>query len=437
MTEATSAKLSSFRITIDDYSYSSSPNTYRRTEESTYTSVPRLERRLSLPTDLRGARTSRRPPPVVIQQEFPPAARTSARAPTRHDDTMCTTNLYTYIYPDGRKEHTRVPSLCSHSRHNIPCPNNVIFQHPPSYVSNAGEASSAPSGSPFLPAMGGHFPPTPTYTPRSSTPNNYRSGDESDRSGYRSGSSSRNKRSPTVYVNGQKYDLEPHVSPSSRHSRRSSRNEHVVINGPPSPRTPPTAFANTAPSSPSAPYIVDVNPHRASSSSRNPVVIDVVDPNEYRHSKKKHHSKHSRHTSTSSHDSSHRSHDEEEKAASRRRRKERKQQQEYEEAERRDAHRSSRLMDRINQANANIANRPAVPMPPRRSNTTSYRDAELAEAVRNLNLDKERRREQRAKEAEEEAMKQRLKDRMMPRRATISGGRRHQVLYDDGTYRWE
>jgi Skp family chaperone for outer membrane proteins len=350
---------------------------------------------------------------------------------------MCTTNLYTYIYPDGRKEHTRVPSLCSHSRHNIPCPNNVVFQHPPSYVSNAGEASSAPSGSPFMPMLGGHFPPTPTYTPRSSTPNNYRSGDESDRSGYRSGSSSRSKRSPTVYVNGQAYDLEPHGSPSSRHARKSSRGEHVVINGPPSPRTPPTSFPTSAPSSPSAPYIVDVNRRASSSSRNNPVVIDVVDPNEYRHSKKKHHSsekKHSRHTSTSSHESTRRSHDEEEKAASRRRRRERKQ-QEQEEAERRDAQRSSRLLDRINQANANIANRPAVPMPPRRSST--YRDAELTEAVRNLNLDKERRREQRAKEAEEEALKQRLKERMLPRRNTISGGRRHQVLYDDGTYRWE
>lgn len=366
---------------------------------------------------------------------------------------MCTTNIYTYVYPDGRKETTRVPSLCSHARHGIPCAKNVFFQHPTSYVSNAGESSSAPSaGSPFLPVSGGHFPPTPSYTPRSSTP--IRSGDESDRSGYRSGSSSRGKRSsPAVYVNGHKYELDPasaaHGSPSSsrHHSRKSSRTERVVVReGPPSPRTPPTAFTapHTAPSSPSGPYIVDVN-RRSSSATRNPVIVDIVDPYEYRSSHKSSHrdsKRHSRHTSTSSHDSGRRSHDEEEAAAARHRRRERKQ-QEYEAAERRQAQKSVHFSDRIAAANAHIASRKAVPVAPaplRRSNTTTYhRDTELAEAVRGLNLDSSsERRRQRAQEAEEKALNQRLKDRMtMPRRATVSGSRKTQVLYDDGTYRWE
>lgn len=365
---------------------------------------------------------------------------------------MCTTNIYTTVYPDGRKETSRVPTLCSHARHGIPCPKNVIFQHPTSYVSNAGKSSSAPTSSPFMP--GGHFPPSPAYTPRSGTPNNYPSGNESDRSGgYRSGSSSRSKKSPTVYINGQRvYELDPYSSPSSS-SRR--RKDHVVVNGPPSPHTPPGAFAAPS-SSPSNPYIVDANPRRTSSSRANPVVIentrplsgiDVVDPREYRSSRHHHssshrHGKHSRHGSTSSYDSSsRRSHDDEEAAAARHRRRERKH-QELEQAEREYSRRAGKWNDRIAAANANIAGRPAVPMPPpppRRSNTATYRDADLVDALHGLSVDDgSRRRHSRAQEAEDEAMKQRLKDRMMPRRATVSGRPpRHQVRYDDGTVRYE
>lgn len=378
---------------------------------------------------------------------------------------MCTTNVYTTVYPDGRKETSRMPTLCSHSRHGIPCSRNVVFQHPTSYASNAGKSSSAPTSSPFLPT-GGHLPPSPAYTPRSGTPNNYPSGNESDRSGgYRSGSSSRSKKSPTVYINGQRvYELDPHSSPSSSSSSR-RRKDHVVVNGPPSPHTPPGAFAAppSSSSSPSDPYIVEAKPRRSSSSRAQPVVIenprplsgiDVVDPREYHRSSRYHHassssrpSKHARHGSTSSYDSSsRRSHDGEEADAARRRRRERKQ-QEYEQAERDYSRRAPKWNDRIAAANANIASRPAVPMPPpppRRSNTATYRDADLVDALHGLRVDdggsgsSSRRRLSRAQEAEDEAMKQRLKDRMMPRRATVSGRPpRHQVRYDDGTVRWE
>lgn len=376
---------------------------------------------------------------------------------------MCTTNIYTTVYPDGRKETSRVPSLCSHARHGIPCSKNVIFQHPASYVSNAGKPSSAPtSGSPFLPTTGGHLPPSPAYTPRSGTPNNYRSGDESDRSGgYRSGSSSRSKKSPTVYINGQRvYELDPYSSPSS--SRRHHKERVVIRDGPPSPHASPAGFTSAA-------HIVDASPdghhrrrrasHSQSHSRTNPVVIEnpstrpmanieVVDPRDYRHSSSssRHHgssSKHARHGSaSSSHDSSaaRRSHDDEEAREARRRRRERRQ-HEYEQAERVYSQRSVKWNDRIAAANAHIANRPVVPPPaantsaPRRS---SFREAELVDAVQGLHISHDgRRRHSRSQEAEDEAMKQRLRDRMMPRRATVSGRPRHQVLYDDGTVRWE
>lgn len=50
---------------------------------------------------------------------------------------MCTTNIYTYDYPDGRKEtSSQPPQFCSHARHGKPCFNNVIIRHPVQYVTS-------------------------------------------------------------------------------------------------------------------------------------------------------------------------------------------------------------------------------------------------------------------------------------------------------------
>lgn len=340
---------------------------------------------------------------------------------------MCTSNEYTYVYPDGRREKLpRQTTLCPASRHGVPCAHNVVYKYPPQQVPFPGQqASSAPAASsPYLSAQ---FPPTPTYTPRSTTPN-YRSGDESDRSaGYHSGSSasrskgSSSKRAPTVYINGQKvYDS---------FSRRGER--VVLVDGPSTPRTPPSKHASpNMPSSPVSPYIVDADRRQSSSSSRRPVIvddsgrveIDIVDAD-----RRGHRREHKRHTSSSSYNS----YDEDDLARHRRK--------EAERGQRRQAERESRLRGRIAQANAEIADRPPVPQapqPPRRSATFSRkREAELVDAVRRMDIkDSERRRQ----EAEDEAQRQRLMERMMPRRsATVSGGRRHRVVYEDGTYGWE
>lgn len=344
---------------------------------------------------------------------------------------MCTTNIFTYVHPDGRKEQAYQPDLCSASRHGLPCANEMVFQHPEQYVGYSAPLS-----------YGAQLPPSPAYTPRSTTPN-YRSGDESDRS-FHSSSSSK-KRLSGLYINGQKVlDIERHRRPSSRHERI------VLVDSPPTPRTPPQTWAapHTAPSSPNA-YVVDASP-RDSSSRRRAVIVDERSRNDRPHVKIEvveegpKRSKHSRHTSTSSRDS--RTSNEEEKRQRRKRHEERKREEKE--------IREQKLRARIAEANAEIAGRPAVPVAPAPRRASTYKrgavevrdqEAELVEAVSRLNFE-EARREEKArrlaeKEAakEEEAQRQRLMERMMPkRRATVGpGSRRHRVLYDDGLYRWE
>ncbi|KAH7329537.1 hypothetical protein B0I35DRAFT_404744 [Stachybotrys elegans] len=350
---------------------------------------------------------------------------------------MCTTNTYTYVYPDGHKETVQQPSLCSASRHNRPCANNVLFQHPEQFVTYEKPQAKKVFVSQQL-------PPTPTYTPRASTPN--RSGDESDRSH----SGSRGKRSSGVYINGQKViDLE------DRHRRHSSsrRERIVLVDNPPTPRTPPQVFTgpHTAPASPnqriSSPYVVNTAPQTRLDQpifvdERPRVHIEVVD----------NHKQHKRQSSTSSHESRHShasnlsrsSDDDEERRRRRRRRREERLREEQE-------IREQRMRARIAQANAEISKRMPVPVM-RRSSTYGPRptvemidhEAQLAEAVRQLEIDQKAQRAAeraaaRAERHEEEAQRQRLMERMMPkRRASVGpGSRRPREVYGEGLYRWE
>lgn len=196
----------------------------------------------------------------------------------------------------------------------------------------------------------------------------------------------------------------------------------MLVNGPPTPRTPPQnyAFPNTAPPSPVAPYVVDASPRQ---SQRRPVIVDDrpridVDfgPTPRR--------THVRNTSSSSYSTQ-----EDESSASRRRRREA---EKAEKEARKIAERQANIQSRIDAANARIANRPEVPL--RRSNTSYYQEAELVNEMERMNL-KERQREKR----EQEALDQRLRERMQPRRrATVGhGGRRPRVHYEEGMQRWE
>ncbi|KAL0932242.1 uncharacterized protein CTRU02_213195 [Colletotrichum truncatum] len=343
---------------------------------------------------------------------------------------MCTTDVYTDVYPDGRRSEYQNPTFCSHSRNGRLCTNPVVYNHPPRAV---GYPTAQPSTSYPYPQQ---MPPTPPM----SSPRNPSA--ESSRARRESSSSERNHRPSGVYVNGQK------VLDLNRKNR--SRNERIVIvDSPPTPRTPPKQFAMpyTAPPSPNAggtapqfgyshvprgslrPVIVDERP-------RPKVEIEVIDNGHRRH-----HSSDSRHSHSSAED---------EERRRRRREKERKDREERERAE--EELRRERMRARIEEQNKKISRRPAVPVPPAplKRSSTGYAnvpltaDQELIDAVRRLEINERRaadrrEREQREREEEEEAQRRRLMERMMPRRrATVGpGSRRHRVLYDDGLYRWE
>ena len=414
-------KAPSLRIVVEE---SHSPIPQRDT--TTIATPPRPERR-------RPSASARAPRPLIIHYE--PSTTRRHTFTTDAAANMCVTNEYSYVYPDGRREKLpRQTTLCPASRHGAPCVNNVTYKYPAQEVPFPGQqASSAPAGpSPYLSAH--HtFPPTPTYTPRSSTPN-YRSGDESDRSASRT--KAKSHRAPTVYINGQKvYDSSSSsASPPPPSSRRRAGERVVLGNGPPSPRTP---------SSPSSPYLDDPRRQSFTSSSRRPIIvddrssrveIDIVETPRRHHKKE-----HKRHGSSSSYNS-HSSYDEDYDDERRRRR-------DAEREARRQAQYDARMRDRIAQANVEISRRPPVPMPPappRRSDSTTAqagssrdREAELVDAVRRMDI-RERRHERRERDAEYEAQRQRLMERMTPRRAVSVGGRqRERVVYPDGTYRWE
>lgn len=413
--------------------------------------------------------------PIVSLLELSPLCLSSLPRPDRGDIvTMCTTHVYAYAYPDGRRGQSTRPALCAASRHGQPCVDNVILKHPTQYVQYApAPMSSAPA--PVYPGSY-TFPPTP---PLSSTPVLYRSGDDSDRS-YRSNSSSRRPRRPSggAYVGSQR-----HLSDQPHHHgdghRSSPRRERIVlVDNPPTPRTPPQVFStpHTAPSSPSFHPSPTYNAHEQPYPSRRPVIvderqrpfvqIDVVDAPRRRASRS---SQRTRHSSASSRGSSRAYYSssaeveaneaaaEEEMEQRRRRREARRirevqtQERELREKELRD----QRIRRRVAEANAEISKRPAVPMPTTPGRRVSVaeasgskakgREAELVDALRRLDvkerrLGEDQRRAERERERDEdEAQRARLRERMVPRRrATVGpGSRRHRVLYDDGLYRWE
>ncbi|KFG84692.1 hypothetical protein MANI_020099 [Metarhizium anisopliae] len=362
---------------------------------------------------------------------------------------MCTTNCYTYVYPDGHRETIKQPSLCPSSRHGQPCSQNIVFKHDAPSVSYGHPVAPAfVSPATYAPQYYSNYPPTPTYSPRASTPT-YRSGDESDRS-YHSASRSRRR---SIYTS-------PRMESSSRRYEQNGRT--VLVHNPPTPSTPPPAFTfpRTAPSSPSfanaAPYIVDTSPRGAS--SRRPMIVDERPRHgqdaarihiEFHDGGRK--KKHRRQTpSTSSYDSRHSYTSASENDEVRRRRHE-------DEAARSETRRMTqeeeirqqRLRARIAKANAEIARREAVPLPPtlKRTSTAAKathhlgdREKELIERIQTLEIKEQARQDRgRSSKRDDDAQKERLMERMLPRRrATVGpGSRRPRVEYTDGVYRWE
>jgi len=365
---------------------------------------------------------------------------------------MCVTNVYVDRYPDGRDIEFRQTSFCPYGQPGRPCQKLSILENPVRKI-QFGE----PTTEFMMTAHQRVFPNTP---PRS--PHQRYSGGESI--------SSAEGRHPTRRHSKRRSEALPILRPTRTHRKE----RIVIVDSPPTPRTPPQNFAQTftAPSSPAAgtpfiingdrfplergrPIIVDERPlHRP----RVPSVGAVVGDRPVRRNTQRSPTRRSWEWESPS--SSHTSFDS---------RREREIEETAERIRRdRDARIAELEADRrreeyIRQQDEDIRRRPAVPVPPRPLGQRDYlrpvvdqsqilqdrmagltiRDERLAileeaEARRRLEA-RERAIQARMQAQEEEALKQRLRERQSPKRrfSVGPGGRRHRVLYDDGVYRWE
>lgn len=365
---------------------------------------------------------------------------------------MCVTNVYVDQYPDGETVDFRQTQYCAYGQPGRPCQKLSTLENPVRTI-QFGEPTTE-----FM--MNTHRESFPSTPPRSSGGSHHRlSGDYSSEDGRRR----RSKR---------RSDLFAPLRPSRQHRKE----RIVIVDSPPTPRTPPQQYQQTftAPSSPATPpYIVEgINRDRArpiivderplNRRSRAPSVGAVVGdrPRRARSQSRNRVSWDSPSISHTSFDS--RARLEAEESARRdlaRREREREERIAALEAER-------RRDDRIRAHDEKIRQRPAAPVPPAPLRHREYlrpvitqpellpgmggltiRDEraageralkEAAEIRRRLEV-RDREMKARREAEEEEALKQRLRERQMPTRRFSVGPaqRRHRVLYDDGVYRYE
>ena len=325
------------------------------------------------------------------------------------------------IYPrdDGRPGAIKRSRRCDAYKNKQPC-NEEIYEHTTPMPIPIPRANTSHHNNHYM-------PPSPRLTPGSSphagfSPRSPRFEASPRTSYYESDSdASRRRQQPDIHINDQ---------PIRRHRRyetRGSRGERIVIvEGPPTPRTPPQqhGIPRTAPSSPAPinealrhrPVIVD-DRDRATPAPQRRVRIEVPP------------SPTATTTSEGSSSERRRQRREEERRVrdEERRREERRREREGDE----EARRRRQVEARVARANAKISARPEMPVP-RRSGTAYVRPTvEVPTLEVEQGVDDE--------EEEEEAQKQRLRERLMPRRrATIgAGSRRVRVELGDGIYRLE
>lgn len=405
------------------YSYHNR-NRHRRPRYHQSDTQPHQERPLRRPPCI----IQLNPPPRVATDLITPRSSTLGVEPTAN--IMCTTRVYTERYADGHREKSYRFERCNEARLGLPC-------HESTSSSRSRTTGTQPPAYAYADT---YLPPTPSYTPVISTPV-YRSGDDSDRS-YHSSSSTGRRRSGLYYASDNQYldvNTRPY-RPIQRDSTRRGAERVVIVDGPPTPRTPPQTFTfpHSAPSSPNfghaLPHVVETSPRVRESTRRRPIIVDerprprvqIVEPSPERPSKT--------HSRNGSADKTNPTFTTNGASSSR------------------DQERLERQRAEIARQNAEINSRPTVPVsrPLKRSTTSFSRPsagfesaAEVSDAFARLDLNREQRREERARrleeKAEQEAMDRRLRERLMPRRrATVGPGtRRHPVLYDDGLYRWE
>jgi len=345
-------------------------------------------------------------------------------------------------------------SICQYGEPSRPCQTLTTLENPPRYIKYgevpARDMLTRPT---FVP----HTPPRSPHR-RSGSHHRY-SGEYTSDDGHRR--PRRDSGLAAALLDGKKL-------------RQHRRERIVIVDRPPTPRTPPQIFtqAFTAPSSPAAPaYIVDTQigrgrpiivderpPRRERALSIGAVVGERLLPRKARSQSRPRHEPPVVLASFSERSRRREEEEREEREERRRRRNEREEREAEREIERRRA-------EKIALQNEEILRRPAVPMPPVRRLSerihlkpvvdqsrvlqTAMGALSLEERVAELAAERRRREEResliRARLAaerqaeEEEAMRQRLKERQMPtRRFSVGPGhRRHRVIYDDGLYRWE
>lgn len=358
---------------------------------------------------------------------------------------MCVTNVYVDQYPDGKQVEFRQTSYCKYGQPMAgrPCQKLSTLENPVRNI-QFGE----PTTQYMMTAHQRVFPHTP---PRSSGGSHHRySGGESGSEGHRRRSSRRRS---------EHFTLKP--------TRQHKKERIVIVDSPPTPRTPPQVYRDTftAPSSPASPFIIDGLPRRER--GRAPIIVDerslhrldsigaVIGPRRARSQSRTRFQWDSPSSSHTSFDSRARREAEEiQLLEERRRREERDERIAYLEAER-------RREERIKRQDEEIRRRPPVPFPPAPLRQRQLRpvidqtqallgglslNGRTGERVLLAEVEERRWRDERDRALrarmvveEEEALKQRLRERQMPkRRSSVGpGARRHRVIYDDGVYRWE
>lgn len=357
---------------------------------------------------------------------------------------MCVTNVYVDRYPDGREINFSQIELCQYGRPGMPCAKHSTLENPVRKI-GFNELTTE-----YMLTMGRQtFPNTP---PRSSGGSHHRSGSHAS---YASSEDSRGHRRTSKRRSGIA-TLKP--------TREHRKERIVIVDSPPTPRTPPQPFTQTftAPSSPATPpYIVD---GMTSRERGRPIIVDERPLHHHRApsasavigsrrraspARKNWDSPSSSHTSIDL-----------------RMVREREEAQARADRER-DARIASleaqaRVQEKIRLQDEEIRRRPAVPIPsqPRSilrpvvdqsrdltgmMSNMRISDAELKireneEIRRRMAVkDQELKREMERERREEDAMTQRLRERQLPgRRFSVGpGNRRTRVVYDDGVYRWE
>lgn len=354
---------------------------------------------------------------------------------------MCVTNIYLDRYPDGHTVEFRQTAICQYGSPGRPCPTLSTIENPVRKIGWGEATTEHMLTRPYMQPQ-----PRPHTPPRSPSSHHRHSSAES---GHRRRHSKR---------------LHSPLRPTRQHRKE----RIVIVDAPPTPRTPPQAFNQTftAPASPASPghrmldrergrpVIVDERPLR-----RLPSIEAVISSRRPRSQSR------NRHVIWDSPSSSHTSfnsrlrREQEELELERLRRLRREEEDREKERIRRHNDRMVEIeAERRKQAfiraqDEEIKRRPAVPLAPappliRRQTTytrpvvTVVDQTELLPVMMGglaLGERESGRTRLRREQEEQEAMKQRLRERQLPkRRASVGPGyRRHRVAYDDGMYRWE